>query len=78
MAVNPKWGPIIEKANNDPSGRPGTTSGNVPVTDSSTFQKGTREPTAGASASIPPFLDNPSLNPLDEAFGGVPPAGPEQ
>ena len=78
MAVNPTYGPIVRKATDDPNGPPGSTSGNVPVTDSSTYQRGTREPTAGNMSALPPFLDNPSRNPIEDAFGPAPAVGPQQ
>lgn len=76
MAVNPVFGPIVEKSAEDPNGTPGQTSGNVPATESRMREAGL--PTAGATSLIPPFNTSPTLNPLDEAFGGAPPVGPEQ
>lgn len=72
MAVNPIYGPIPDKLASDPNGVPGQTKGNVQVTDSSTYQRGTREPTAGNMIGLPPFLTNPSKNPVEEAYGPPP------
>jgi len=74
MAVNPIYGPIPDKAMDDPNGYPGQTSGNVPPTVSHQRTQGL--PTAGATESVPPFLPNPKLNPLDETFGGHIPGDP--
>lgn len=76
MAVNPVFGPIIEKSASDPNGDPGSTSGNVPATESRTREAGL--PTAGAMSGLPPFLDNPSRNPIEDAFGPAPAVGPQQ
>ena len=77
MAINPVLGPIIQKSTDDPNGPPGKTSGGVPATVSRTREQGL--PTAGASASIPPFNENPKLDPLAETFfPPMPPGDPGQ
>lgn len=75
MAVNPIYGPIVNKAVSDPNGPPGTTSGNVPVTDA-TDKRVYKEPTAGAMASLPPYNQSPHLDPLAETFAPPTTVGP--
>jgi hypothetical protein len=75
MAINPTYGPIIEKSASDPNGDPGQTKGGVPVTASRTRETGL--PTAGSTGSIPPFNMSPKLDPLAETFGpALPPGDP--
>jgi hypothetical protein len=70
MAVNPILGPIPRKAIEDPNGPAGTTSGGVPSTESRTPEM--KEPTAGSMAGLPPFLSNPTRDPLAETFAAPP------
>lgn len=72
MAVPMIWGPIVNKSNSDPNGPPGNTSGNVPVTDSSTIQRGANEPIPGSPPGQPA---NPHLDPLAETYGPPPVVG---
>lgn len=65
MAVNPTYGPIITKNNDDPNGTPGQTSGGVAVTPP---VRQVNEPTAGSTSLVPPFNTNPTIDPLAETF----------
>lgn len=70
------YGPILNKISTDPSGTPGQTKGGVPVTTSTT--RTPQLPTAGTNQAIPPFNNNPVLDPLAEQFVPPPVAGPNQ
>lgn len=71
-----KYGPIISKVNADPNGHPGQTSGGVPATVS--HSRDVMEPTAGSNASIPPYNQSPTLDPLAEDFSAPTDPGPGQ
>lgn len=76
MAINPTYGPIVNKLTSDPNGTPGQTKGGVPATTSRVRQPG--EPTAGANSLIPPFTENPTIDPLAETFAPPSIIGPGQ
>lgn len=57
------WGPIPDIEEMDPNGTPGQTKGGVAdrLSESPSYQK---EPTAGSTELVPPFLRHPRRDPL--------------
>lgn len=76
MAINPRYGRLVEAAQSDPNGPPGRTSGGVPGNQASTPPE-TRDPTAGSTESVPPFLPSPRRDPILDAFDPVAEVGPD-
>lgn len=61
-------GSNVRAAQSDPSGPPGRTRGGVPG-DQAREGRAAADKTAGNMTALPPYLQNPTADPLQDAFG---------
>lgn len=76
MAINPTYGSNIRAAEADPNGPVGRTRGDVRDLQAEPAAP-VREPSAGSTALVPPFLSTPRRTPLADVDTSMTEVGPD-